>query len=98
MKSLKGSPLTVVPTLHVNVCYPNVSAPYRTQAPSPPVRKPFTSNVAARSVDVSWEPPADYWLALAITGYEARLSGMPSSRVLPFSIVTVNCMNFGFVL
>ncbi|CAM9514142.1 unnamed protein product, partial [Laminaria digitata] len=44
------------------------------QAPPPPIRKPFISNVAARSIDVSWEPPADYWLALAVTGYEARMT------------------------
>ena len=33
---------------------------------------------------------------LAITGYEARLSGMPSSRVLSFSIVTVKWHEFWF--
>lgn len=28
------------------------------------------SNVAACAVDVSWEPPVDYWHALAVTGYQ----------------------------
>lgn len=41
------------------------------QAPPPSVGKPSLSNLAARSIDVSWEPPADYWDALAVTGYQA---------------------------
>ena len=57
-----------------NVSYSNVPVSSRFQAPPPPIKKPLTSNVAARSVDVSWEPPMDYWLALAITGYEASLT------------------------
>ncbi|CAM9532082.1 unnamed protein product, partial [Ectocarpus sp. 12 AP-2014] len=40
------------------------------QAPPPPIGKPFVSNVAAYSVDLSWEPPTDYWQALSVTGYQ----------------------------
>ncbi|CAM9683580.1 unnamed protein product, partial [Pylaiella littoralis] len=48
------------------------------QAPPPPIEKPLVSNVAACSIDVSWEPPTDYWQALAITGYQARQVGWRS--------------------
>lgn len=34
------------------------------------------SNQAARSLDVSWKPPSDYWDALAVTGYQAKKAFM----------------------
>lgn len=48
--------------------------PIDLQAPPPPVGKPIVSNMAACSADVSWEPPADYWHALAVTGYQVHAS------------------------
>lgn len=53
------------------------------QAPPPPIGKPLVSNVAARSVDVSWKPPTDYWQALAVTGYQVRVW---CGKTLPSSI------------
>ncbi|CAM9141429.1 unnamed protein product [Choristocarpus tenellus] len=40
------------------------------QVPPPQPTRPNVSNIAAGSIDVSWEPPEDYWEAMAITGYQ----------------------------
>ena len=38
--------------------------------PPPPPLRPLLSNIAARSIDISWNPPVDYWEAVTITGYK----------------------------
>ena len=44
--------------------------PYLSYAvPPPPPLAPTVSNVAARSMDLSWTPPVDFWDAVTVTGY-----------------------------
>jgi len=44
--------------------------PYLSYAvPPPPPLAPTVSNVAARSMDLSWIPPVDFWDAVTVTGY-----------------------------
>ncbi|CAM9433410.1 unnamed protein product, partial [Hapterophycus canaliculatus] len=49
------------------------------QAPPPPIGKPLVSNVASCSVDISWEPPPDFWQALAVTGYQVGWKSLAST-------------------
>lgn len=64
------------------------------QAPPPPIGKPFVSNVAAYSVDLSWEPPTDFWQALSVTGYQVStiLAGFISCCILPTVAATLLCV------
>ena len=41
--------------------------------PPPESPQPNKYNVAAKSFDISWLPPVDYWDALTVTGYNIRV-------------------------
>jgi hypothetical protein len=44
--------------------------PYLSYAVAPPeVRLPTISNIAAHSMDLTWQPPEDYWDSVTVTGY-----------------------------
>ncbi len=43
------------------------------QVPPPISFRPSLSNIAARSLDVTWEPPGDVWDHLTVTGYVVRI-------------------------
>jgi Bacterial lectin/Fibronectin type III domain/IPT/TIG domain len=47
----------------------------------PPIAplQPIITNVAARSVDISWQAPTDVWQALAITGYQIGYTAATAS-------------------
>ena len=54
---------------------------YLAYAARPPtVATPTASNVASSALDVSWEPPSDYWEAVPITGYELAVHELATSR------------------
>ena len=50
--------------------------------PPPECPQPNISNVAARSFDLSWLPPVDYWDALAVTGYNIRVERLQHPTTL----------------
>jgi hypothetical protein len=60
--------------------------------PPPECPKPQLSNVAAKSFDVSWLPPVDYWDAITVTGYSIKVERLthPTTGVLgDVHVVTV---------
>ena len=50
--------------------------------PPPECPQPNISNVAARSFDLSWLPPVDYWDALTVTGYNIRVERLQHPTTL----------------
>ena len=48
--------------------------PYLSYQVAPPITfRPSLSNIAARSIDVTWEPPGDVWDHLTVTGYVVQI-------------------------
>ena len=65
-----------VPVTVTNGKLPGLSGTqqYFSYARAPPeCPKPSVSNVAAKSFDISWLPPVDYWDALTVTGYSIKV-------------------------
>jgi hypothetical protein len=60
------------------------------QEPPPQLMTPTISNIASRSLDVSWVPPLDIWTQLTVTGYLLKIRQFGSAFVMERELVVGN--------